>query len=107
VLADAVPTHFDSRGNVTDLFGTIKVAVRMVQVPPKSTVRFDECSRDPNSGFSSGVNYPSARKLIESTVPGWAVGLLIQLALAATALAGAMARTRTPAGRLSRGSRVA
>ena len=107
LLADAVPTHFDSRGNVTDLFGSVKVAVRTVQIPPKSTLRYDECSRDPNAGFSDGVNYPSARTVIESTVPGWAVGLLIQLALAAAAIASAVVRTRTPAGRLSRGSRVA
>jgi ABC-2 type transport system permease protein len=107
LLADAVPTHFDSRGNVTDLFGSVKAAVRTVQIAPKSTISYDECGADASAGFTSGTQYPTARKLIESTVPGWAVELLIQLILAAAALVGAVARTRTPAGRLSRGSRIA
>ena len=107
LLADAVPTNFDSRGNVTDLFGGIKAGVRAAQIPPPATVAYDACAADANNGYAGGTPNPTAQKLIESTVPGWAVGLLIQLILAAAALAGAVARTRTPAGRLSRGSRIA
>lgn len=102
LLADAVPTNFDSRGNVTDLFGNVKLAERAVQIPPKATINYDECRDGSNSDVS-----PSAQKVIESTVPSWAVGLVIQVILAAAALAGAIARTRTPAGRLARGSRIA
>jgi ABC-2 type transport system permease protein len=105
LLADAVPTNFDSRGNVTDLFGGIKAGVRAAQIAPPATVTYDACGADANNG--SGSAYPTAQELIESTVPGWAVGLLIQLGLAAAALAGAVVRTRTPAGRLSRDSRIA
>jgi ABC-2 type transport system permease protein len=102
LLADAVPTNFDSAGNVTDLFGTIKMTERSAQIPPKATVNYDVCAGTPSAEAS-----PSAQKVIESTVPSWAVGLLIQLILAGAALTGAFARTKTPAGRLSRGSRIA
>jgi ABC-2 type transport system permease protein len=102
-----VPTDFDSRGNVTDLFGGVKASVRAAQLPPQTTIAFDACAVDANNGSSDSGPSPTARKVIESTVPGWAVGLLIQLILAAAALAGAVVRTRTPAGRLSRGSRIA
>lgn len=104
LLADAVPTQYDANGNVTDLFGSVKAAVRTVQIPPKATISYSECSV---ASAPTAEAYPNTRKVIESTVPGWAVGLLIQLVLAAAALAGAVARTRTPAGRLSRGSRIA
>ena len=107
LLADAVPTDFDSRGNVTDLFGGVKASVRAAQLPPQATIAFDACTLDANNGSFDGTQNPTPQKLIESTVPGWAVGLLIQLVLAAAALAGAVLRTRTPAGRLSRGSRIA
>ncbi|MFM9920263.1 ABC transporter permease [Lacisediminihabitans sp. H27-G8] len=104
LLADAVPTHYDSRGNVTDLFGTIKAGVRAVQIPPEDTITYDSCSLAASPGTDPS---PVARTIIESTLPVWAVGLLIQLALSAAALAGAVVRTKTPAGRLSRGSRIA
>jgi ABC-2 type transport system permease protein len=107
VLADAVPTHFDSDGNVTDLFGTVKAGVRAAQIAPQATISYDACGVDANNGSTDGGPSPTARKVIESTVPGWTVGLLIQLILAGAALGGAVMRTRTPAGRLSRGSRIA
>lgn len=101
LLADAVPTQFTSDGNPTDLFGSIKTGVRSAQIPPKDHVSYDACS-----AVDQEVP-PTARQVIDSTIPGWFVGLLIHLVLAAGALLGAWARTRTPAGRLSRGSRVA
>jgi ABC-2 type transport system permease protein len=107
LLADAVPTTFDSRGNVSDLFGGVKAGVRAAQITPPTKISYDACGADASNGYAGGSPFPTAQKLIESTVPGWAVGLLIQLILATAALAGAVARTRTPAGRLSRGSRVA
>lgn len=100
LLADAVPTEFTPQGNVNDLFGSIKVGVRSAQIPPSDHVEFDACA--PNQDEP-----PTAQQIIDSTVPGWFVGLLIHLVLASAALVGAWARTRTPAGRLSRGSRVA
>jgi hypothetical protein len=59
-----------------------------------------------NEGIAGDDNY-SARVIFDKTAPSWAVGLAIQLVLAAAALLGAWARTRTPARRLARGSRVA
>ena len=107
LLADAVPTHFDSDGNVTDLFGTVKAGVRAAQIAPQATISYNACGVDANNGSTDGGPSPTARKVIESTVPGWVVGLLIQLILAGAALSGAVMRTRTPAGWLSRGSRIA
>jgi ABC-2 type transport system permease protein len=98
LLADSVPTTFDSNGNAVDLFGQIKTGVRSAQISPGTTV-VDECA--PN------YSYPTAEETINSTVPGWFVGVLIHLALAVGALFWAHARTDTPAGRLPRGSRVA
>ena len=108
LLADAVPTTFDSRGNVSDLFGGVKAGVRATQITPPTKISYGACRADDASNrYAGGSPFPTAQKLIESTVPGWAVGLLIQLILATAALAGAGARTRAPAGRLSRGSRIA
>jgi len=45
--------------------------------------------------------------VFERTVPSWFVGLLIHLVLASLAMWGAIARTRTPAGALPTGSRIA
>lgn len=102
LLADAVPTQFDSTGNAVDLFGIVKQGVRSTQIPPDLDVDYDACS-----GTSGQSDIPTARETIESTAPGWFVGMVIQLLLAVAALTGAWARTRTPAAKLSRGSRVA
>ncbi|GAB2468556.1 ABC-type transport system involved in multi-copper enzyme maturation permease subunit [Conyzicola lurida] len=99
LLADAVPTTYDQAGYPQDLFGSIKYSVRQVQIPPSDTY-YDECSREVE-------NIPSAREVIDSTVPGWFVGLVLHLALAAGALIWAWSRTNTPTGRLPKGSRVA
>jgi ABC-2 type transport system permease protein len=104
VLADAVPTTYDNRGNALDLFGVIKQGVRSAQVSPDLNPTSDECVVGIMQEYPEG---PSAQETIESTVPGWFVGLAIQLALGTGALLGAWARTRTPAGVLPKGSRIA
>ncbi len=101
LLADAAPTHFDRYGNPDDLFGTLKYGVRQAQLPPALTASWSECE-DPGGYVSQ-----SAREVIESTVPSWAVGLGIHAALAIALLVGAVARTRAPARRLAAGSRIA
>ena len=99
LLADAVPTTYDERDNPDDLFGSIKYEVRSAQIPPTDTV-YNECEPQTEDA-------PTARERIDSTVPGWFVGLFIHVILAVGALFWARARTDTPAGRLPRGSRVA
>ncbi|WP_307852413.1 ABC transporter permease subunit [Glaciihabitans sp. dw_435] len=105
LLADAVPTHYDRNGNPTDLFGSIKYGERMSQLPVNTHPVTNECVATP-SPLTSGQD-PAPRALIDSTTPGWFVGILIHLVLAAAALVGAWARLRTPAGRLTKGSRIA
>jgi ABC-2 type transport system permease protein len=102
LLADAVPTEF-SAGYPTDLFGNLKVAVRSVQIPPKTTFSYDACAES----ATEPQQQPVPEQIIASTVPGWFVGLIIQLILAAGALVAAWARTRTPTGRLGKGNRIA
>lgn len=108
LLADAIPSEFDADGNPEDPFGFVKFGVRSAQIAPTDTV-YDDC--DLESGpYSEGAGFgsmPTPEETITSTVPGWFVGLLIHLLLAGGALAGAWARTRTPARRLSKGSRIA
>jgi ABC-type transport system involved in multi-copper enzyme maturation permease subunit len=99
LLADAVPTTYDYQGNTQDLFGSIKFAVRSLQIPPTDSV-YDECGPLPEDPAS-------AREVITSTIPGWFVGLVLHLALGSGALYWAWARTNTPTGRLPKGSRVA
>ena len=100
LLADAVPTTYDTSGNAVDLFGSVKYIVRQAQIAPSDT-SFNECE-DP--GYTPA---PSAEEVIGSTVPGWFVGLFIHLVLAGGALYWAWTRTNTPAGQLPKGSRIA
>ncbi|EAR25840.1 hypothetical protein A20C1_08168 [marine actinobacterium PHSC20C1] len=104
ILADAVPTAYDQYDQPTDLFGFIKLSVRMAQQAPETATVFDECAPGNVSTYDDG---PTARETIESTTPGWAVGLGIQLLLAGGLLVGAHSRTKTPVAKLSRGSRIA
>jgi ABC-2 type transport system permease protein len=97
VVADAVPTHYDSYGNPTDLFGSLKFGVRSAQRVPDLSA-YSSCDQ---------VDYPTPREIIDSSVPGWFVGLGIDLALAIAALWGAIALTHAPSRRLAPGSRVA
>jgi ABC-2 type transport system permease protein len=101
LLADAVPTAYNAQGDATDLFGNIKTSIRQAQIPPDDAQN-NQCTVD-----GEEISYPRSRDIIESTTPGWAVGMLIQLVLAAAALFGAWHSTRTPAKRLAKGSRIA
>lgn len=101
VLADAVPTHY--RGSdPDDLFGLIKLGVRSAQIPPETSQSYVDC---PTAQVDSPQ--PTSRQIIDSTVPSWFVGLLLQLALAVAALLVATRLTRAPSRRLAEGSRIA
>ena len=106
VMADAIPTTYDSRGNAIDLFGFVKVGVRTAQIPPDQQMRQQMCVVG-EAYNESDYDYPTSRETIDSTVPGWFVGLSLHLLLAAAALVFGWRRTRTPAGRLPQGSRIA
>lgn len=103
LLADAAPTHFDRNGNPDDLFGNIKLGVRMAQRPLEPPVGYSECEAVPPS-WEQG---PTAEEVIAETVPSWAVGLVLHVLLAGGLIAGAIARTHAPARRLAAGSRIA
>ncbi len=107
VLADASPTTFDRNGNPEDLFGGIGLGIRAAQVPPELESVYDECE-NLRSGFQEGDgDYQTPEEIYNSTVPSWFVGLIIHVVLAALALWGGIARTRTPARILPKGSRIA
>ena len=106
VLADASPTTFNRDGYPEDLFGNIAVGIRSAQIPPDLENIYDECE-NAKSGFDDYQDYPTPVEIFESSVPSWFVGLAIHLVLAVLALWAGIARTRTPAKRLPKGSRVA
>lgn len=101
VLTDATPATFDADGYPEDLFGQFKVGIRYAQVPPDLAPRWDECTQ------TDLTNEPNAQEMLAETIPSWFVGLGVQVLLAAGLFWGAWARTRTPARRLPRGSRIA
>lgn len=101
ILADATPTTFDRYGNPSDLFGQLKLGTRYTQQTPDLRPVYDECT-DP-----SGESVATPEQIIDSTTPSWFVGLGIHVLLAAGALGWAWSRTRTPAGRLPTGTRIA
>ncbi|MDX2377250.1 ABC transporter permease [Microbacterium sp. LRZ72] len=101
ILADATPIAFGPEGYPVDTFGQISVAVRSAQLPPEGSV-WDDCDR---SGW--GQNAETPEQVHARTVPSWFAGLGIQIVLAGGALVWAGMRTRTPAARLPRGSRIA
>ncbi|MGC5173327.1 ABC transporter permease [Microbacterium sp. DT81.1] len=102
ILADATPIAFDVRGYPVDLFGQISTSVRQVQLPPDLEQRFDGCRQ---GAFNE--DFDTAEQIHAKTTPSWFVGLALQVVLAAAALVWAWARTRTPAGRLPKGTRIA
>jgi ABC-2 type transport system permease protein len=102
VLADAAPTSYDAQGNPTDLFGFVKLGARSAQLAPDLESYYNDC--DPAT-FEN--DFVSGRETIQSTTPGWFVGLSLHLLLAAGLLVGGWSATRTPTGRLPRDSRVA
>jgi len=101
VLADAVPGSFDTHGNPTNLFSTIASGVRSLQEPPELDSVVDMCST------TYADHYKTPKEIHDQAVPSWFVGLGIHVLLAAGALWWAIARTRTPAGKLTKGSRIA
>lgn len=101
ILADATPTTFTSHGSPADLFGQIKVGIRYAQQTPDLNPVYDECS-EPRDVYGQ-----SSEEVIASTTPSWFVGLGIHVLLGAGALWWAWSRTRTPAGRLPTGTRIA
>ena len=103
VVADASYGDFDSTGQPENLFGYIALGVRQAQIAPETEQVDDYCSYDAN-GYPEE---PTAEELLQSGVPSWFIGLAVQAVLAGAALAGAWALTRTPAGRLAKGSRIA
>jgi ABC-2 type transport system permease protein len=102
VLADAVPGRFDARGNPVDAFGALKVAVRSTQIPITRDSYYSDC--DPSKNTDS---YTEPADVLATTAPTWFVGLLIHLVLAVLALGGGVRAVRTPAKRLSKGTRIA
>lgn len=108
IVADAVPTTYDENDLPTDLFGYFKMASRMAQLPQGAGYEGYGSSQCVVGQLEKPtVDYSSPRSVIESTTPGWVVGLATHVVLAGGLLAGAWARTRTPAAKLSRGSRIA
>lgn len=103
LLADAVPMTYDAHGNPRDAFGFITSMSRMAQIEPAVTTFYSEC--DPDTW--AGSEYPTARDVVESTVPSWAVGLALHVLIAAGLIVGAIARTHAPAKSLAAGSRIA
>ncbi|GAA2976328.1 ABC-type transport system involved in multi-copper enzyme maturation permease subunit [Microbacterium terrae] len=101
ILADATPTTYDRQGNVEDMFGQIKLGVRMAQQPPQLEYTYDECAQPQDD------TWKSAEETIAGSTPSWFIGLGLQAVLAAALLWGASARTRTPARTLPPGTRIA
>lgn len=110
LISDAVPSTYDHSGNAKDLFGDFKLTERNAQIGPDlHETPASACKQQLTEGNyidASGDDY-SSKHIVDSTIPSWPIGLAIQLVLAAGALLGAWSRTRTPARRLARGSRVA
>jgi ABC-type transport system involved in multi-copper enzyme maturation permease subunit len=101
ILADATPTQYDQHGYPNDLFGQIKFGVRAAQQPPELEQRWDDCAP------SLQDERPTPAEVIDQSTPSWFVGMALQLLLAAGLMWWAWARTRTPAGRLPSGTRIA
>ena len=101
ILADATPTQYDQHGNPNDLFGQIKFGVRAAQQPPEFEQRWDDCAPPLQD------ERPTPAEVIDQSTPSWFVGMALQLLLAAGLMWWAWARTRTPAGRLPAGTRIA
>lgn len=104
VLADASAGDFDGNGQAQDLFSGLASGVRAAQIPPKSEIVTNECTNASGEDFDNG---PTPEETFNSTVPSWFVGLGLHVLLGGGLLLWGIARTRTPANRLPRGSRIA
>lgn len=108
VVADAAPGSFDEQGDPNDVFGWIATGVRQAQHAPELEIEYDECAAwTPSGSIAPDDDWERPQQVYDRSVPSWFVGLGIHLLLAAGALAWAVQRTRTPAQRLARGSRIA
>lgn len=103
VVADASYGDFNAGGEPENLFGFVALGVRQAQIAPETEVFHDWCHGD-SSSYADG---PTPQELLRTGVPSWFIGLALQSALGALALFGAWRATRTPAGRLAKGSRIA
>jgi len=104
VIADATPTHYTAEGYTDDLFGSLKYSVRSTQIAPELNTGYDDCNPDT---FTNSFYNQSQKQIIDETVPSWYIGVGFHLLLALAALFGAVAKLRTPARRLGKGSRIA
>jgi ABC-type transport system involved in multi-copper enzyme maturation permease subunit len=103
VVADASYGDFTDDGSPTDLFGWIAYGVSAAQAGPATHDGYDECSQ----ATPLGQVDITAEQQLKDRVPSWLIGLSIQMVLAAAAITGAWAFTRTPSKRLAKGSRIA
>jgi len=101
LLADAVPAD-PTADYPSDLFGSITYGERSAQLAPELNSTRNDCDLSSSSDSSTTYHHTLA-----TTTPGWLVGLIVQLVVAAAAILGAGLRLRTPAGRLPAGSRIA
>ncbi|MFE1665800.1 ABC transporter permease [Microbacterium sp. P02] len=104
ILADATPLKFDANGQPVDLFSQISSGVRLTQKAPDLAQTYDDCA---NYNEFSAQDYPTTEEQVAGTVPSWFLGLGIHVLLALGALWWAITRTRTPARRLPKGTRIA
>jgi ABC-type transport system involved in multi-copper enzyme maturation permease subunit len=100
ILADATPATFDENGYPRDAFSGVKAGVRQAQVAPQAVQRYDGCAQSADASRTP-------QQVVATTTPSWAVGSAIQVVLAGGLLAWGVSRTRTPARRLPRGTRIA
>lgn len=105
ILADAAAPAYNAEEVATgnyrnDLFSSIQWAVRSAQIAPPLETGYNECEEQNYEGETQG-------DIVAKTVPVWWVGLAIHLVLAALALVGAWLKLRTPARKLSTGTRIA
>lgn len=102
ILADATPPTYRD-GYPSDLFSQVASGVRLAQIAPEATPRYDGCAYP----GGQGSDYPTTEEQVQGTAPSWFVGLLLQAVIAAGLMWWGIARTRTPAKRLPPGTRIA
>ena len=99
IVIDSLPLEFDERGEPQTFLGQLQTGLRMAQLPPDRDTVEHWCGTDTE-------REPTERTL-EGTVPTWWYGALLHVLLCGLLLWWGWSKTRTPAGRLAAGSRVA
>lgn len=108
VVADSVPAHLDEWGGPADLFGIISVGVRSLQLSdPADAAAFRDHCTPGGIGGPYGPLGEDTTDPLAGTVPVWWIGLGIELLLAGALLVAGERRVRTPARKLTRGTRIA